>query len=190
MVPPWNNAAVLPPVRPGQPGHSPDRSPYRVALSAVIERFATSPDRIRILRGLIDYRRALAQTIIADGFQWLDGSFLEHKEALTGEAPKDVDVVTFYALPEGKTQDDLFAENPALLDHDQVKQTYLVDSFTHQIGLSLERFDVRQVSYWYSMWSHRRNGVWKGFVQVELSTAEDQIASSLLDQVEKEGACP
>ena len=101
-----------------------------------------------------------------------------------------MDVVTFYALPEGKTQDDLFAENPALFDHDQVKQTYLVDSFTHQIGLSLERFDVRQVSYWYSMWSHRRNGVWKGFVQVELSTAEDQIASSLLDQVEKEGACP
>lgn len=188
MIPAWNNAAVLPPIRPGNPGHSTDRSPYHVTLTAVIERFATSPERIRILRGLVAYRTALAETIIVGGFQWLDGSFMEHKEALEGEAPKDVDVVTFYQLPAGKNQDDLEASNSTLFDHEYLKKTYSVDAYTHQTGLSLEPYDVRQISYWYSMWSHRRNGIWKGFIQVELSPPEDQIATSLLDQIEKEGA--
>ena len=188
MIPAWNNAAVLPPIRPGQPGHSTDRSPYHATLAEVVQRFATSPERIRILRGLIAYRRALAQTIIVSGFQWLDGSFLEHKEVLVGEPPKDVDVVTFYQLPAGKNQEELEAPNPALFDQETLKKTYSVDAYTHQTGLILEPYDVRQISYWYSMWSHRRNGIWKGFVQVGLSSAEDQIAATLLDQIEKEGA--
>lgn len=188
MIPDWNNAAVLPPIRPGQPGHSPDRSPYRVPLLSVVQRFATSPERIQILKGLIAYRSALAQTIISGGFQWLDGSFMEHKEVLAGEAPKDVDVVTFFQLPDSKSQEDLFSAHPALFDHPLVKETYLVDGYTHQLGLALEPFDVRQISYWYGMWSHRRNGTWKGFVQVDLSTAEDQVATALLEQIQREGA--
>ena len=44
--------------------------------------FAASPDRIRILRGLLAYRAPLRQRGISSGFQWLDGSFLEHKEGL------------------------------------------------------------------------------------------------------------
>lgn len=189
MIPAWNNAAMLPPIRPGQPGHSTDRSPYHVTLTDVVERFATSPERIRILRGLIAYRTALAQTIIVGGFQWLDGSFMEHKEALEGEAPNDVDVVTFYELTDGKNQAELETTNPALFDQFFLKSTYSVDAYTHQTGLSLQSYDVRQISYWYSMWSHRRNGIWKGFVQVELSPTEDQLATSLLDQIEQEGAC-
>jgi hypothetical protein len=188
MIPDWNSAAVLPPIRPGQPGHSPDRSPYRVSLVAVVERFATSPERILVLRGLLAYRAALSLTPIAGGFQWLDGSFIEHKEALVGEAPKDVDVVTFYQLPDATVQDQLVAAYPTLFDHGHVKKTYLVDGYTHQIGLSLEAFDVRQISYWYSMWSHRRDEKWKGFVQVELSSSEDLAALALLDQIEREGA--
>ncbi|MDR1279811.1 MAG: hypothetical protein LBK99_03185 [Opitutaceae bacterium] len=188
MIPQWNNAAVLPPIRPGQPGHSPDRSPYRVSLTAVIERLATSPERIKILRGLIAYRTAFMQTVTSDGFQWLDGSFMENKEILAGESPRDVDVVTFYRLPSDRNQSDLASSSPLLFDHDHVKKTWLVDAYTCQTGLSLERYDVRRISYWHSMWSHRRNGIWKGFVQVELSLAEDQTALNLLDQIEKEGA--
>lgn len=187
MIPAWNSAAVLPPIRPGKLGHSSDRSPYRVAFTSVVERFATSPQRISILRGLIAYRTALLETIITGGFQWLDGSFMEHKEVLEGEAPNDVDVVTFYQLADGRTQGELLASNPALFDHDSVKTAYSVDAYTHQIGLSMEAYDVRQISYWYSMWSHRRDGIWKGFVQVELSPSEDQTATLFLDQIEKEG---
>jgi hypothetical protein len=188
MIPNWNSSSVLPPIRPGHQGHSPDRSPYRVPLTEVVERFATSPERIRILRGLIHYRAALSQTIITDGFQWLDGSFMEDKETLKSLPPNDIDVVTFFEIPEGKTQTELSTAHPDLFNHGHVKTTYLVDSYTHQIGMPMERFDVRQVSYWYSMWSHRKNGMWKGFVQVDLSDTDDQVALSLLEQIEREGA--
>lgn len=188
MIPLWNAAAVLPAIRPGQPGHSPDRSPYRVPMAEFVERFGSSKERIAILRGLIAYRTALAQSAIISGFQWLDGSFLENKELLEGAPPKDVDVVTFYLLPAGHSQSDLMGAYPDLFDHEFVKKTYLVDEYTYQIGLELGRFDVRQISYWSSMWSHRRTGLWKGFVQVDLSAAQDTIATSLLNQIEKEGA--
>ncbi len=97
MIPDWNLAAVVPPVRPGAQGHSPDRSPYIVSLPQIVERFATSPQRIRILRGFMAYRTELKARSISSGFQWLDGSFLEDKESLLGESPNDVDVVTFSA---------------------------------------------------------------------------------------------
>lgn len=190
MIPKWNSSAVLPPIRPGQAGHSTDRSPYRVPLAAVVERFGTSPERIHILRGLIQYRTALSHTMIKDGFQWLDGSFMEDKETLKGSPPNDIDVVTFFELPDAKSQIDLSIAHPQLFDHGHVKNTYLVDSYTHQIGLPMKRFDIHQISYWYSMWSHRKNGVWKGFIQVDLSVADDQAALSLLQQIEQERAQP
>jgi hypothetical protein len=46
--------------------------------------------------------------------------------------------------------------------------------------------DVTAVSYWHSMWSHRRNGLWKGFVQVDISKDEDDIAAALVAQIEQE----
>jgi hypothetical protein len=54
MIPEWNISAVLPPVRPGAAGHSPDRSPYKASLSEVVERFAKTPARLEILRGLLN----------------------------------------------------------------------------------------------------------------------------------------
>jgi len=38
------------------------------------------------------------------------------------------------------------------------------------------------------MWSHRRNGLWKGFVQVDISPTEDEMAKALLTQIELEAA--
>jgi hypothetical protein len=187
-VPDWNNAQVLPPIFPGKPGNSPDRSPYRVSMAAMVARFATSPERIRILHGLLDYRIALSKTIISDGFQWLDGSFMENKELIEGKPPNDVDVVTFFELPEDKTQDDLLGDNPDLFDNESVKARFKVDSYMHQIGGLLKQFDVRRISYWYSMWSHRRDERWKGFLEVTLSDAENSEAKALLEQIEREGA--
>ena len=99
MIRDWNISAVLPPVRPGAPGHSPDRSPYVASFSQIVERFATSAERIKILRGLLSYRAELEVRGISRGFQWLDGSFIEHKEVIQAAAPNNVDVVTFFPLP-------------------------------------------------------------------------------------------
>ncbi len=187
MIPAWNSSAVLPPVRPGQPGHSADRSPYSASFSEVVQRFATSAERIIILRGLLDYRRELFRLGIVSGFQWLDGSFMEHKEVLLNAPPQDVDVVTFFSLPAGIPDEQTFvAQNPDLFEPVRSKLRFHVDAYAMVIGNPLEASDVQQISYWYSMWSHRRNGLWKGFVQVDISAAGDQIEEALLNQIERE----
>ena len=52
------------------------------------------------------------------------------------------------------------------------------------LGEPMEASSVRWISYWYSMWSHRRDGLWKGFVQVDLDSAQDPAALQLLTQAQ------
>jgi hypothetical protein len=190
MIPDWNLAAVLPPVRPGAPGHSADRSPYIATLQEVVDRFATSAARIVILRGLLEYRAELRNRGIDAEFQWLNGSFMEDKEALINVPPNDVDVVTFFRLPANASQQDFLNQNGDLFDPPATKIAYHVDAYPYLIGRPLSLSDVRQISYWYSMWSHRRNWLWKGFVQVGMAADNDNAASDLLTQVEREMAAP
>lgn len=187
MIPGWNISAVLPPVRPGQPGHSADRSPYSATMMEVVQRFATSPERIVILQGLFAYRRELMRVGVINGFQWLDGSFMEHKEILLNAPPQDVDVVTYFSLPDEVTDQEAFVgQNPDLFYPDRSKQRFHVDAYAMVIGNPLEADDVSQISYWYSMWSHRRNGLWKGFVRVDISANQDELAEAILNQIIQE----
>lgn len=32
------------------------------------------------------------------------------------------------------------------------------------------------------MWSHRRNGLWKGFLQVDLFSKDDELAATFLSE--------
>jgi hypothetical protein len=186
MIPDWNISAVLPPVRPGAPGHSPDRSPYKASFSEIIDKFATSAPRIEILRGFVNYRIELRRRGISQGFQWLDGSFMENKEVLLSEPPRDVDVVTFFHLPSG-TDEATFSKTVLdLFDITNTKSLYHVDAYGCVLGVSMGESHVSTISYWYSMWSHRRNGLWKGFVQMDISKDEDDIALGLLAQSELE----
>lgn len=82
------------------------------------------------------------------------------------------------------------ALNPDLFYPDRSKLRFHVDAYAMVIGNALEVSDVGQISYWYSMWSHRRNGLWKGFVQVDISANEDETAKVLLDQIEREQQNP
>jgi hypothetical protein len=186
MIPEWNISAVLPPIRPGEVGHGPDRSPYKASLSEVVERFAKTAARLEILQGLLNYRVELRKRGISTGFQWLDGSFMENKEVLIQEPPKDVDVVTFFNLANGIDQGAFLPQIADLFDVANTKQIYHVDAYPYVLGGALVETDVTEISYWYSMWSHRRNGLWKGFVQVDISEDEDNIAMALLAQVGQE----
>jgi hypothetical protein len=186
MIPAWNIAAVLPPIRPGAAGQSPDRSPDKASFSEVVERFAKSPARLEILRGLLKYRTELRSRGIASGFQWLDGSFMENKEVLLAEAPNDIDVVTFFHLPAGMDESTFSPQVADLFTVENTKRNYHVDAYPCVLGAVMRESDVTAVSYWYSMWSHRRNGLWKGFVQVDISEKEDNIARALIAQIEQE----
>jgi hypothetical protein len=187
-IPAWNPQGVIPPVDVLDPISS-TRSPYPVSLTDLALRFGTSPARLTILDGLLRFRAALHTVGLVDGFQWIDGSFLEDVETLESRPPNDLDVVTFYNLPAGITQRDLVALNVDLFVHDQAKATYQVDSYFQGLDTSSERL-VRSSAYWYSVWSHRRNQAWKGYLEVGLDPADDPAANALLASATATGGAP
>lgn len=175
-------AGIVPPIRPNAPGHDLDRSPYSATLAEVVQMFATSQERANILSGLFNYRAALHANGLVTGFQWLDGSFLENIEDLDDRPPNDIDVVTFFRLPAGTTQADLMPHIQDLFDTNHTKENYRVDAYPFDLGIPLDEGRIRNAAYWYSMWSHRRDGMWKGFVQVDLDPAIDAASQPLLEE--------
>lgn len=177
-IPDWNMAGIIPPVRPGGDPAGVDRSPYRVNLEQLIAKFCTSTERAEILQGLLNYRMALYGLGITTGFQWVDGSFVENIEDLEARAPNDVDVVSYIVLPAGQTQATLFPTLRPLQDRANTKATYKVDAFIRVAP----QVTIRDVCYWYSLWSHRRDGLWKGFAEVDLDPTADVAAQANLTQ--------
>ena len=187
-IPTWSVSGIIPAIRPGANGVNPDRSPYLASLEDFFDAFCVSRDRLAICRGLLAYRAELHHINITDGFQWLDGSFLEHIEYTESRSPRDVDVVTFFRLPAGESQISLAENSPASFDHDRLKAEFHVDAYSVPLGQEFGLAQVKAVSYWYSMWSHRRDGLWKGFVQVSLDPGLDQNGQAKLDALEASGA--
>lgn len=179
-IPHWTPDGVLPPIDTSNPTSS-ERSPYVVSLSDFVLRFGSSPERARILDGLLRYRAVLHGAGLVEGFQWLDGSFAEDVEARVGRPPNDVDVVTFYRRPSGVSQRDLAGPLAPLLGETS-KTTFHVDGYFADLTQDASKL-VRTTTYWYSMWSHRRDEHWKGFVQVDLSPREDADASLALESM-------
>jgi len=186
-IPEWTFDGVLPPIFPGVSGSSYHRSPYVVEPLNVVLRYATTAERCAILDGWLRYRQALYDAGIESGFQWLNGSFLEDVESGKGRPPNDVDLVTFFEMPENTTQEDLFNRNSNLFDTTLSKQQYRVDAYAVILGKPADAQLVKSISYWYSMWSHRRRDLaWKGFVQVELDSMKDEVASENLSLTRQE----
>ncbi len=184
-IPAWNAEGLLPPINVAAPT-SAHRAPYPVSLVDVAMRFGTSSERIAILRGLIDYRAALHATGLTNGFQWIDGSFLEHVEASPrNRPPGDVDVVTFFWMPTGLTQRTLRSRAPNLfpttaVEHDALKTRFRVDAFPVELGRRGDLL-VKDSAYWYGLWAHQRSSFkWKGFLQIDLAPAEDASALARL----------
>jgi len=186
-IPTWNSAGVLPPIDPVEPA-SANRSPYRVALADAVLRFGTSKERCGILDGLLRYRAALHVAGLVTGFQWVDGSFLEHVESLENRPPNDVDVVTFYHLPAGVTQAAFAIGNTDLLNSAKTKAAYQVDGYVTSLGNPADRL-VRRASYWYGLWSHRRDRTWKGFIEIDLAP-DDVTAREHLRKLSPTGGTP
>ncbi len=187
-IPAWTADGVLPPINLSQPV-SPDRSPYVVSLTDYVLRFGDTAERRAVLDGYLRYRAALHTAGLVRGFQWLDGSFLEHVEVTERRAPNDIDVVTFFHLPPSTSQSQLASRGGTLFDHASVKATYRVDAYLVHLGMPPERL-TRQSAYWYSLWSHRRNQQWKGFVQVDLAPTEDPAAAATLASPAHQGVQP
>jgi hypothetical protein len=170
---------ILPPHL-GDPRQPTDLSPFFCTLSELCDRFATTPKRKQILEGFLNLRAELFALGI-QGFQWLDGSYLENIELQEGRDPDDLDAVTFVAEP--ATPRDLAAKlgiRRELLNQAHVKATYLVDHYWVSLG-SMPAYLVDASRYWYGLFSHRRDRVWKGMLVVDFSdkTQDDAARKAL-----------
>lgn len=149
----------------------------------VVQRFATSEERIAILDGLLRYRAELRRVGIASGVQWLDGSFVEMVEDIRGRAPKDIDVVTFADRPVQDATEfvEIMLQNPKLFDPHDAKAAYRVDAyFMDTLKPSLLLVD--DVTYFFGLFSHQRaTSLWKGMLTVPLDESDDADARKLLD---------
>jgi hypothetical protein len=191
MIPDFNIHGVVPPIRPGELGHSDDRAPYPTDMLTFCQRFGSTADRCAILGGLLDLRHALRGAGLADGFQWIDGSFTEDVESIRRRPPADIDVVTFAALGDAAAQRALAARYPTLLNRAHIKATWRVDHYYMQTDPgSIDEGFARRVSYWYSMWAHQRDtDRWKGFVSVRLQSTDD-LARGWLSKQTGNGVAP
>lgn len=149
-------------------------------------RFGSNSKRTTIIQGFLDYRSALHAAGLADGFQWLDGSFVEHLEIGSRQRPpNDIDVVTFFRLSGSSTLAEIVERSPELFPSDAseqqaLKDRYKVDAYTVNLGQNANRLVDRSV-YWYGLWAHQRDTfTWKGFLQIDLSPSDDAIARALL----------
>lgn len=178
-IPSWTPDGVLPPI-----GHDPtardDRAPYPVSVVDFVTRFGTTDTRRTIISGFLRFRAELAKAGLVSGFQWINGSFLEHVEQIEGRSPRDIDVVTFFHLPKDATQDDLLQRAPWLTDHRDTEKRYSVDAYYVQLDADTPEYLIGHAAYWNSLWSHRKDGKWKGYLQIDLTSAHDSEATAYL----------
>lgn len=178
-IPPFDHDRVLPPYL----GHAADaaaRSPYPCDSEELVARFATSAERRAILRGLLDYRDALRRELaLGAAIQWLDGSFVEDVESAETRPPGDVDVLTIANFPAASR---LSVPQRELLDPKTTKSRFHCDAYPLDLSAmgSMDQL-LDRVTYWFGLFSHRRDGRWKGLLAVTLDEADDVRARARLD---------
>ena len=171
MIPAFDFSGVLPPYT-GSAQAIDGRSPYPVSLREVHERLATSPARKELFDGLLRYREALRGFGIVDGFQWLDGSFVEDVERTENRCPRDIDVVTFACRPRHLRRDEAWwtamDERGDLFAAHRTKLMFRCDAYCIDLD-ARSLWLMRQITYWHGLFSHRReSNRWKGMLQVDL----------------------
>lgn len=172
-IPAFDLGLVLPPFLGSRPGMMAFQSPYEARLEELVSRFGTTPERNRLLRGLVDLRAALRALGIVNGFQWIDGSFVEDKERRLGAPPGDIDIVTCFDRPLTAQTDAEWdrisrPHEATLFDPGHCKTTYKCEAFYIDLGRSGQSI-ASQSAFWFGLFSHQRDTFrWKGVVRVRL----------------------
>lgn len=177
MIPPHTQSGFLPPFVGTEPSSFASMAPYRVSLLDVAKKFSTNEQRIKILNGLIAYRKTLRSAGISQGFQWLDGSFVEDSERNRGRPPSDIDVVTFFHRPAGHRGEDkwkaFIQPRLNLFNPRENKKQFLCDTYFVDLG-SHPSYLINQTKYWFGLFSHQRDTfLWKGMLEVPLCDDAD-----------------
>jgi hypothetical protein len=176
-IPPFNINGVIPPfIGPDGPGGQREHlTPYLTKATEVVAALGGSPGRRNILRGWLQHRQSLRGIGFVQGFQWLDGSFVEDKE------PKDLDVVTFTRRPLAANTVPLLSAlmqaNAEVFARDAVKIRFSLDAFFVDMDGNPETV-VDHTRYWLGLFSHCRDtATWKGMLQVRFEDTIDDVAA-------------
>jgi hypothetical protein len=143
---------------------------------AVFRSVEDGPERRAILGKFLDFRDRLRGEGLKNGFQWLDGSFLEDVESRESRPPKDIDVVTVYWGYDMPFQVQLFANFPEVANPALSKAKFSVDHYPFDAGFN-PAVTLEWTRYWILLFSHNRLGVWKGMLRIELNTPADDAAA-------------
>ncbi|CAK0740407.1 conserved hypothetical protein [Gammaproteobacteria bacterium] len=180
-IPDFDHNLVLPPHL-GEPTKPEHLSPYPCTTVDLCRRFGNTPDRRLLLRKFLDFRKRLNDEGLINGFQWLDGSFLEDIETRENRSPKDIDVVTIYWGYHLDFQSNLIIKFPEFANPTLSKSTYSLDHYPFDAGYS-QILTLEQARYWILLFSHNRLGVWKGMLKIDLNTPkEDELARQQLGE--------
>jgi hypothetical protein len=175
-IPPLNASGLLPPYIGGDPTAKDAMSPYRCTLRELATVSCTSAARVTIFKGLLEYRKQLAQLGFVNGFQWLSGSYLEAIERIERRDPKDVDLVTFCNAPTNCPTplhlQAVITANPDVFQPARAKTKFFCDPYFVNFEFG-PRFIVMQARYWFGLFSHRRDWSWKGLLEVSLALSQD-----------------
>lgn len=170
-IPSFDHNLVIPPHL-GDPRLPAHLSPYFCTIVDICEKLASTPQRVDILKKFIAFREKLDNLGLKNGYQWLDGSFLEDIENQEGRSPRDLDVVTVYWGYDISFQENLVKNLPEFFHPALAKHTYSLDHYPFDAS-HLPEVTVEISRYWIQLFSHNRNSVWKGMLKVALDTPEE-----------------
>lgn len=191
-IPPFEENNLLPPYRADRYDvidnfHDEYLSPFKCNLLELCERFATSKERVEILKGLFFFRKAMFDHNILLGYQWLYGSFTENIEAIENRSPNDLDVATFYQGAPDTNAAHWKEVFPEFVSSRLSKEKYKLDQTSYPILVAPPShvIHVDIVSDLIQLFTHTRKGVWKGILRLELNTpAEDEKAINYLNTLQ------
>ncbi len=170
-IPAFDHNLVLPPHL-GDPARRDHLSPYPCTTLGLCQRFGITAERREILGKFLDFRDRVRTEGMTNGFQWLDGSFLEDVETREGRAPQDLDVVTVFWGYDRSMLARIVGGFPEFASRPLAKAGYKLDHFPFDAGFD-PHFTVEQTRYWILLFSHNRLGIWKGMLKIDLDTPSE-----------------
>lgn len=174
-IPKLTKSGVLPPHN-GDPARSADLSPFPATTLELCEKFSDTPERRVILHGFLEMRQRLNELQVVDGFQWVDGHFLEAYEQRTRKSPEHIRVVTFckrsplVADPNYSRLFEPLQTRPATKAAFRVDHTLIPLDWPAQDIIEATRHRSSELS-------HSEDNVWKGYLRINLNTPQDDAAA-------------
>ncbi|HFK5553948.1 TPA: hypothetical protein ACGZ9Q_002006 [Elizabethkingia anophelis] len=170
-IPDFDHNHVLPP-HIGSPTNRGHLSPYDCSILELCQKFSTSSIRIEILKKFLTFRSKMNDLGIINGFQWLDGSFIENIEISEDRPPNDLDIVTFFGGITIDEQINIRTNFPEFSDPSLAKRNFQLDHYPVDYCYTPDA-TVEMTRYWIQLFTHNRSGVWKGILKLPLNTPDE-----------------